>query len=96
MEKKTFREFFLPVVFCTLLYPPPYAHVLTMILSIRYHGREAMCEYDLFAVINHEGQIDNGHYTNFARFNDEVCRDTFFLLFSSFFYFVIILIKPAY
>ena len=31
-----------------------------------------MYEYDLFAVINHEGQIDNGHYTNFARFQDEV------------------------
>ena len=32
-----------------------------------------MYEYDLFAVINHEGQMDNGHYTNFARFRDEVC-----------------------
>ena len=31
-----------------------------------------MYEYDLFAVINHEGQMDNGHYTNFARFRDEV------------------------
>ena len=31
-----------------------------------------MYEYDLFAVINHEGQIDNGHYTNYARFQDEV------------------------
>jgi len=35
-----------------------------------------MYEYDLFAVINHEGQIDNGHYTNYARFQDEVrCQD---------------------
>lgn len=41
--------------------------------SDRYPGPEAMYEYDLFAVINHEGQIDNGHYTNFARFRDEVC-----------------------
>jgi ubiquitin carboxyl-terminal hydrolase 22/27/51 len=32
-----------------------------------------MYEYDLFAVINHEGQMNNGHYTNFARFQDEVC-----------------------
>lgn len=32
-----------------------------------------MYEYDLFAVINHEGQINNGHYTNYARFQDEVC-----------------------
>ena len=31
-----------------------------------------MYEYDLFAVICHEGQIDNGHYTNFARFQEEV------------------------
>ena len=31
-----------------------------------------MYDYDLFAVINHEGQIDNGHYTNYARFQDEV------------------------
>ena len=31
-----------------------------------------MYEYDLFAVINHEGQINNGHYTNFARYCDEV------------------------
>ncbi|KAH9481878.1 Ubiquitin carboxyl-terminal hydrolase 22 [Psilocybe cubensis] len=37
-------------------------------------GRETMCEYDLFAVINHEGQINNGHYTNFARCKDEWYR----------------------
>ncbi|KAF5326836.1 hypothetical protein D9619_004989 [Psilocybe cf. subviscida] len=35
---------------------------------------DAMYDYDLFAVINHEGQIDNGHYTNFARFQDEWYR----------------------
>lgn len=40
--------------------------------AIRYPGPESMYEYDLFAVINHEGQINNGHYTNFARFQDEV------------------------
>jgi ubiquitin C-terminal hydrolase len=28
--------------------------------------------YDLFCVINHEGAIDNGHYTNFARYAEEV------------------------
>ncbi|KAF7354378.1 Ubiquitin carboxyl-terminal hydrolase [Mycena venus] len=37
-----------------------------------YPGPAAMYEYDLFAVINHEGQINNGHYTNYARFEDEV------------------------
>ena len=40
--------------------------------NLRYLGPEAMYEYDLFGVINHEGQINNGHYTNYARFNDEV------------------------
>ena len=35
-------------------------------------GPESLYEYDLFAVICHEGGIDNGHYTNFARFEDEV------------------------
>ncbi|KAG2145323.1 uncharacterized protein EDB93DRAFT_1241168 [Suillus bovinus] len=39
-----------------------------------YPGPDAMYEYDLFAVINHEGQMDNGHYTNFARFQDEWYR----------------------
>ena len=37
-----------------------------------------MYEYDLFAVINHEGQIDTGHYTNYACFQDEVCFLAFF------------------
>ncbi|KAH8118181.1 cysteine proteinase [Phellopilus nigrolimitatus] len=37
-------------------------------------GPEAMYEYDLFAVINHDGQIDTGHYTNFARSQDEASR----------------------
>ena len=43
--------------------------------NFRYLGPEAMYEYDLFGVINHEGQINNGHYTNYARFNDEVKLD---------------------
>ncbi|KAF9048837.1 cysteine proteinase [Panaeolus papilionaceus] len=37
-------------------------------------GSDWMYEYDLFAVINHEGQMNNGHYTNFARFQDEWYR----------------------
>jgi len=39
-----------------------------------YPEPQTMYEYDLFAVINHEGQMDNGHYTNFARFQDEWYR----------------------
>lgn len=31
-----------------------------------------MYEYDLFAVINHDGNMSNGHYTNYARFGQEV------------------------
>ncbi|TFK34607.1 cysteine proteinase [Crucibulum laeve] len=42
--------------------------------AFSYPGPEAMYEYDLFAVINHEGQLNNGHYTNFARFQDEWYR----------------------
>ncbi|KAK7466220.1 hypothetical protein VKT23_004942 [Stygiomarasmius scandens] len=37
-------------------------------------GPETMYEYDLFAVINHEGDMNNGHYTNFARFGNEWYR----------------------
>ncbi|KAF7297767.1 Ubiquitin carboxyl-terminal hydrolase [Mycena kentingensis (nom. inval.)] len=48
--------------------PPPVHHVLA------YPGPTAMYEYDLFAVINHEGQMNNGHYTNYARFEDEWYR----------------------
>ncbi|KAI6127653.1 hypothetical protein EDD16DRAFT_1552198 [Pisolithus croceorrhizus] len=43
---------------------------------------DAMYEYHLFAVINHEGHIENGRYTNFARFQDNSLRynDPFNLL----------------
>ena len=40
--------------------------------TISYPGPEALYDYELFAVINHEGQIDKGHYTSFARFQDTV------------------------
>ncbi|KAF7344818.1 Ubiquitin carboxyl-terminal hydrolase [Mycena venus] len=39
-----------------------------------YPGPAAMYVYDLFAVINHEGQINNGHYTNYGRSEDEWYR----------------------
>lgn len=41
-------------------------------------GPAGMYEYDLFTVVNHEGQIDNGHYTNFARIGDDVCGSNIF------------------
>ncbi|KAI9435721.1 hypothetical protein H4582DRAFT_618052 [Lactarius indigo] len=33
-----------------------------------------MYDYELFAVVNHEGQIYHGHYTSFARFQDTWSR----------------------
>lgn len=52
----------------------PFSCLSSVLISgSRHLGPEALYEYDLFAVINHEGQIDNGHYTNYARFEDEVC-----------------------
>ena len=44
-----------------------------------------MYDYDLFAVICHEGQIDNGHYTNFARFQEEVGTNSFTSLWGTLF-----------
>lgn len=42
---------------------------------------DSMFEYELFSVINHEGQtISNGHYTNFCRYQDDV--STFLFLFA--------------
>jgi ubiquitin carboxyl-terminal hydrolase 22/27/51 len=29
-------------------------------------------QYDLFSVVNHDGQLNTGHYTNFSRSHDEV------------------------
>ncbi|KAH9850308.1 cysteine proteinase [Lenzites betulinus] len=37
-------------------------------------GPESLYDYDLFAVVCHEGQIDNGHYTCYARSHDEWYR----------------------
>ncbi|EJU04777.1 cysteine proteinase [Dacryopinax primogenitus] len=37
-------------------------------------GPEVLYDYDLFAVVNHEGKIDTGHYTNFARVDGEWYR----------------------
>jgi ubiquitin carboxyl-terminal hydrolase 22/27/51 len=48
--------------------------VVSILTSSRNYAPEAIYEYDLFAVINHEGQMDNGHYTNYARCGDEWYR----------------------
>ncbi|KIL65738.1 hypothetical protein M378DRAFT_197865 [Amanita muscaria Koide BX008] len=43
-------------------------------LPLSFAGPDSIYEYDLFAVINHEGQMNNGHYTNFARCGNEWYR----------------------
>ncbi|TFK45814.1 cysteine proteinase [Heliocybe sulcata] len=42
--------------------------------TVPHVGPEAMYDYDLFAVICHDGQIDNGHYYTFARCQNEWYR----------------------
>ncbi|KAL6298643.1 cysteine proteinase [Sparassis latifolia] len=42
--------------------------------SFPHIGPEALYEYELFSVVCHEGQIDNGHYTCYARSQDEWYR----------------------
>jgi len=37
-------------------------------------GPESIYLYELFCVINHEGAMDTGHYTNFARYAEEWYR----------------------
>ncbi|KAI5995829.1 hypothetical protein F5J12DRAFT_907170 [Pisolithus orientalis] len=66
-----------PVRFPVAINMAPYTTLATSSngeTTSRYPGPDAMYEYDLFAVINHEGQMENGHYTNFARFQDEWYR----------------------
>ncbi|KAH8100805.1 cysteine proteinase [Cristinia sonorae] len=36
-----------------------------------YPGPHAQYDYELFSVVCHDGQIDNGHYTCFTRYQDE-------------------------
>lgn len=77
-DKSTARKIDAPIRFPASLNMAPYT---TTALKDTEKGNSGSVfsypgsqEYDLFAVINHEGQIDNGHYTNFARFQDEWYR----------------------
>ncbi|EMD31302.1 hypothetical protein CERSUDRAFT_119860 [Gelatoporia subvermispora B] len=49
-------------------------HGSTDAASFSHLGPETNYEYDLFCVVCHEGQMDNGHYTCFARSHDEWYR----------------------
>ncbi|KEP53611.1 ubiquitin carboxyl-terminal hydrolase [Rhizoctonia solani 123E] len=49
----------------------PFSSVMVRKGTNKNPGPDSMYEYDLLAVVNHDGQtMDNGHYTNFARCQD--------------------------
>jgi hypothetical protein len=52
----------------------PFSSVVARKGGNKNPGPDSMYEYDLLAVVNHEGQMDTGHYTNFARCYDRVSR----------------------
>lgn len=64
-----FRSYFYPTFLILLLICQLTTNVSHS--SASRTGLDVLYEYELFTVINHEGQIDNGHYTNYARFKDE-------------------------
>ncbi|KAG5641869.1 hypothetical protein DXG03_004093 [Asterophora parasitica] len=76
-DKNSARKIDTPIRFPASINMAPYT-TLAMENAKRTNsistGPEGMYEYDLFAVINHEGKLNNGHYTNFARYQDEWCR----------------------
>ncbi|KAL4074742.1 hypothetical protein V8B97DRAFT_1868021 [Scleroderma yunnanense] len=78
VAKGTPQKIDTPVLFPVTINMAPYTTVAANAhgkdSELIYPGPDAMYEYDLFAVINHEGQMENGHYTNFARFQDEWYR----------------------
>ncbi|KAG8832639.1 Vacuolar morphogenesis protein 6 [Serendipita sp. 399] len=66
-----------PVQFPGILNMAPYT---TAVIGMQRHKAKDKLnppntsEYELFAVINHEGQLNTGHYTNFARSQSEWYR----------------------
>ncbi|KAF8689134.1 peptidase C19 family, partial [Rhizoctonia solani] len=53
----------------------PFSSVVARKGANKDPGPDSMYEYDLLAVVNHDGQtMDNGHYTNFARCQDRWYR----------------------
>ncbi|QRW03669.1 ubiquitin carboxyl-terminal hydrolase [Ceratobasidium sp. AG-Ba] len=52
----------------------PFSTVMARKGGNKHPGPDSMYEYDLLAVVNHEGQMDTGHYTNFARCHDRWYR----------------------
>lgn len=78
VSKSTPQKIDTPVLFPLTINMAPYTTLAAKLQGKdsepTYPGPDAMYEYDLFAVINHEGQMENGHYTNFARLQDEWYR----------------------
>jgi len=66
-----------PIRFPSTLNMAPYT---THSIGMEEHARKlSKCaplvyQYDLFSVVNHDGQLNTGHYTNFARSHDEWYR----------------------
>ncbi|KAJ8692497.1 hypothetical protein PTI98_009803 [Pleurotus ostreatus] len=80
-DKTSARKIDTPIKFTATLNMAPYTTVTMTEKEKENHtplvssaGPDIMYDYDLFAVINHEGQIDNGHYTSYARYLDEWYR----------------------
>ncbi|KAG6918424.1 hypothetical protein DXG01_014603 [Tephrocybe rancida] len=77
-DKTSARKIDAPIRFPASLNMAPYTSLALEdpenFANGRFPGPTGMFDYDLFAVINHEGKMDNGHYTNFARYQDEWCR----------------------
>ncbi|KIJ52615.1 hypothetical protein M422DRAFT_26189 [Sphaerobolus stellatus SS14] len=80
-DKSAARKIDTPIRFPSVLNMLEYTTVVAGLQKVDENGKQTtdfgpstMYDYDLFAVINHEGQLNNGHYTNFARYNDEWYR----------------------
>ncbi|PIL35646.1 hypothetical protein GSI_02376 [Ganoderma sinense ZZ0214-1] len=87
LDKSAARKIEAPVRFPAALNMAPYTTLVmhkqeqlkdaagpATLVPDRNLGPEALYDYDLFAVVCHEGQIDNGHYTCFSRSHDEWYR----------------------
>lgn len=80
-DKSAARKIDTPIRFPSVLNMSDYTTVASNVHAgvnkepdLKAIGPSELYDYDLFAVINHDGQINNGHYTNFARYCDEWYR----------------------
>jgi len=71
-DKSTATKINIPIRFPAVLNMLPYTSAGSV--GQKDTGPEAIYLYELFCVINHEGAMDTGHYTNFARYAEEWYR----------------------